>query len=177
MRNARRTRLTCKAFAILLLATIASGQRIPKPNIQAVHYPEVIHADVPLYPPIARAAHITGTVEIQVVVEKGSVVSAQLKSVVVDASNSPVLSEQGKKKVSPYLSIPSLANVKTWRFDSSGRITFLVRYVYRITGQATPLPESPTVELDFPHLVKITARPFSPTCSDCGAPIGGTPSH
>jgi len=86
-----------------------------------------------------------------------------------------VLNEEGKKKVGSYLSNPSLANVKTWQFQSEDRTTFLVTYVYKIEGEQTPLPENPKVELDLPRLVAVTGKPFKPYCSDCGADISGTP--
>jgi hypothetical protein len=163
-----------KLIVSILLAVTASGQASPKPSTaKAVHYPQVIHADVPLYPPIARAARITGTVEIQIVVEKGTVVDAKLKSVAIDASaNGAVLNDEGKKKAGPYLSNSALANLKTWQFDSGDRTTFAVKYVYRIAGKATSLPESPMVELNLPILVKVTSRPLKPTCC---TDIGGTP--
>lgn len=105
-----------------------------------------------MYPPLARTAHISGTVEIQVTVEKGAVVDAQVKS-----------------SSSPFLSTPAVANVKTWQFQSEDRTSFPVTYVYQIEGKETSLPENPKVELDLPRLVRVTARPFKPSCSDCGA--------
>jgi hypothetical protein len=167
-------------FSLLLAVTVAetvAGQTSSKPSTAEVaHYPQVTHADVPLYPPIARAAHITGTVEIQIVVEKGTVIDAKVKSVAIDAStNGAVLNGEGEKKVGPYLSNSALANVKTWQFDSGDRISFAVKYVYRIAGEATSLPESPMVELNLPVLVKVTSPPLKPTCMDCGADIGGSP--
>lgn len=110
-------------------------------------------AELPLYPPLARTAHITGTVEIQVIVEDGLVVEAQVKS-----------------RGSRFLSDPALANVKTWRFYVGDRATFLVTYIFRIEGEETALPENPRVELDLPLMVKVTARPFKPTCSGCTVP-------
>jgi hypothetical protein len=59
-------------IGVFLLAVSAFGQSTA--DTPATHYPNLIHAEVPLYPPIARAAHITGTVDIQVMVEKGAVV-------------------------------------------------------------------------------------------------------
>jgi len=111
-----------------------------------MHYPRLIRAELPLYPPLAWTAHIGGTVSIQVRVEKGSVVDAQIKS-----GNSL------------WLSTPALANVRSWQFDPGDHAEFLVSYVYQIEGTQTPLPENPKVELDLPCLVKITARPFKPT--------------
>ena len=160
---------TLRAFGIILLAAMVWGQSAPNQSAaEEAHYPSLIHAELPLYPPIARTAHITGTVEIQAVVEKGAVVDAQVKSVdiqIADPANRITYDERAKSKVSPYLSVPSLANVKTWQFQSEDRTTLLVRYVYRIEGEPTPVPENPTIELDLP-LVKITARPFKPTSSD-----------
>ena len=84
---------------------------------------------------------------------------------------------QAKATASRYLSDPSLANLKTWQFESEDRATFLVTYIYEIEGEETALPENPKVELDLPRLVKVIARPFKPTCSDCGAQNhGGTGS-
>jgi hypothetical protein len=146
------------AIAGLFLTASAFGQNAAGGrSTQATHYPKLIHAELPLYPPIAQAAHIAGTVEIQVTVEKGAVVDAQVKS-----GNSP------------YLSNPSLANVKTWQFQPGDRTTFLVKYVYRIEGEQTSVPENPKVELELPHLVTITARPLKPSCFDCGAQNQGS---
>jgi hypothetical protein len=139
-------------LAFLLFASSAFGQSSTAgaPDSGVTHYPKLIHAELPLYPAIAWTAHISGTVEIQVTVERGAVVDAQLKS----GSN-------------PYLSNPSITNVKSWQFQSEDRTAFLVTYVYKIEGEETQLPENPKIELDLPHLVKVTARPFKPSCSDC----------
>jgi len=64
---------------IFLLAAL--GQNIQQPvSSEDTFYPRLLHAELPLYPPLARSAHITGKVEIEVTVEKGSVVDAQVKS-------------------------------------------------------------------------------------------------
>jgi TonB family protein len=145
---------------LLAAATAAWGQTSGPTPAQTAHYPQVIHAELPLYPPLAWAAHISGTVEIQVTVENGSVVAAQVKS---------------SSTKNQLLSLRSLENVKTWQFESEDRATFVVAYLYKVEGKQTARPENPRVELDLPLLVKITARPFKPTCSDCGADISGTP--
>ncbi len=46
---------------------------------QPRHYPRVISAKVPLYPPLAWSAHISGVVKIQITVDDGRVVNAQVK--------------------------------------------------------------------------------------------------
>jgi hypothetical protein len=138
-------------FAILLAALGPSASsNITMKASQPKHYPNLVSAEMPLYPSIARSAHITGTVEVEIDLERGSVVAARLKS-----SSSPLLAN------------PSMTNVKTWRFDSNDPASFTVIYVYEIKGKQTRFPENPKVQLDLPRLVRITARPFKPTCSDC----------
>jgi hypothetical protein len=151
----------------VLLTFVALGTE--PATVSQTHCPPLIHAELPLYPQVARSAHVSGRVEIRVLVEKGVVVDAQVKSVeiqIIDPLNRTEYNSEAKSKVGPYLSHPSLANVKTWEFGTQGRAEFLVNYVYRIEGEATDLPENPRVELDLP-LIKITAKPFKPSCSDC----------
>jgi hypothetical protein len=90
---------------MVLMAAVAWG----KPE----HYPLISHADLPLYPPLARALNLTGTVEIQLLIAKGIVTDAQVKSVAIDCHNCAPLTDEGKEKVGNYLSPPSLANIKT----------------------------------------------------------------
>lgn len=113
---------------------------------QTAHYPTLIHAEMPLYPRLARTAHISGTVLILITVERGAVVETEVKS-----------------SSSPHLTRATIANIKTWQFESEDRTNFLVKYVYEIKGKRTPVPENPRLELDLPRLVKIVARPFRPT--------------
>lgn len=165
---------------IFLLAAL--GQNVQQPiSAEGTHYPRLLHAELPLYPPLARSAHISGKVEIEVTVEKGSVVDAQVKSAeiqIADPQNRTVYDSKAKAAAARYLSDPSLANIKSWQFDPEERSTFLVTYAYEIEGEETPLPENPKVELVLPRLVKVTARPFKPTCSDCVSQKGdGQQSH
>jgi hypothetical protein len=121
----------------------------------------VIAAEVPLYPPVAWSAHFGGTVAIEVTVENGKVAKSEVKSVVVCSQEGrPIVDNP---KLQPYLSIPSVENVKTWRFAPEERDTFIVTYTYRIEGAETSKPESPTVVLDLPTTVTITARPVKTT--------------
>jgi len=89
---------------------------------------------------------------------------AQVKSVLIGSHNGPPLTEEGRNKIGEYLSLPSLGNIKSWRFQSQEQSAFVVKYVYRIEGRQTALPENPTIEFDLPF-VKVTARPFKPTVS------------
>ena len=137
----------------------------------ARHYHRLMHADLPLYPALTRTLRISGKVDIEVVVEKGSVVDAQIKSAeiyVKDPQTNASYDFKAKETMAgKFLSEPSLANIKTWQFESQDRADFLVTYVYKIEGTETEVPENPKIELDLPQLVKITARPFKPTCNDC----------
>jgi hypothetical protein len=151
-----------KLLSMILLVATAWGQTTRTPNpAETTRYPQVIRADVPLYPPIAWALQLTGTVEIQVVVEKGAVVKADIKSVNLGPTRD-ALNEEGKKKVGLYLSNSALANLKTWQFRrEDDPATFSVQYVYRIEGEPTEVSGNPIVELDLPRLVKVTSRPSS----------------
>jgi len=105
-----------------------------------------------MYPPIWRAAHLTGKVTVRVAVKSGRVVETAVES--------------GE----PHLQVPTISNLKTWRFDAQVSGAFTVTYSYEISGEPTDDPTNPKVEI-LPSLdVKITARPVKPTCNDCGAP-------
>lgn len=157
------------SIALFILAVPLFSQNLPDaPSDSTIHYPNLVHAELPLYPPIAWSAHIAGSVEIKVTVEKGSVVDAQVKSVeihILGPDHPPKNDSRTKSAVSSYLLDPSLANVKTWQFQPRRRTTFVVKYVYRIEGKQTLRPENPKIELDLPTIVRITARPFEPTIS------------
>ena len=143
------------AFVCMVLMALAAWG-------QSEHYPLISHADLPLYPPLARALNLTGTVKIQLVIAKGIVTDAQVKSVVIDCHNCAPLTDEGEKKVGKYLSLPSLANIKNWRFDSEENATFVLEYVYRIQGAETERAENPDVEVNLP-LISVTAKPIKPT--------------
>src|ERR1017187_4503517 len=118
---------TFRALGVILLAATVWGQSAPNQSAaEKAHHPSLIRAELPLYPPIARTAHITGTVELQVAVEKGAVVDSQVRSVdiqIADPANRITYDERAKSKASATLSVPSIANVKTWQFQSEDRST------------------------------------------------------
>lgn len=155
----------------LVLAGSAHAQgTVEVKATEPAHYPTLIGGELPLYPPVARSAHISGTVDIEVAVEQGAVVNAKVKSVdirIADPARRAVYDEEATLKAGHSLSKPSLANVRTWRFQSESRTLFVVRYIYRIEGDPTRLPENPRIELDLPRVVTVIARPFKPGCSDC----------
>ena len=162
--------LTRIAFLLLWLTTALGQNSVEARSAGAVPYPRLIHAELPLYPSAAWSAHLSGTIEIDVTVEKGAVVEAQVKHGIVETQvggERGAVKEEQQAKLLSYLSLPSVANVKTWQFQPEERSTFTVTYVYKIEGEQTPLPENPKIELDLPRVVKVTVRPFKPSCSDC----------
>jgi hypothetical protein len=86
--------------------------------------------------------------------------------IVIESHNGSVLNDEGTKKVGAYLSNPSLANLKTCQFESENRATFVVTYIFQIKGQEDIVARKPKVELALLLFVRVTARPFKPTCDD-----------
>jgi hypothetical protein len=137
----------------LLLAAPVFGQTNSPAAVPAA--PILQGAALPMYPPIARAAHITGKVIVQATVKSGRVVKTE------------VLSKADVAAGQRYLESPTVENLKTWRFAADVTGTFTVNYTYEISGTQIEEPTNAQVEM-LPSLdVKITARPVKPTCSDC----------
>jgi hypothetical protein len=104
----------------------------------------------PMYPPIAKLAHITGKVIVRVTVRDGLVAKADILS---------KLDPSGER----FLETPTVANLKTWRFAADVSTTFTVTYTYQISGKPTDEPTNDRVEI-LPSLdVNITTRPVKPT--------------
>jgi hypothetical protein len=102
----------------------------------------VVHADVPLYPSLAMAAHESGTVRVRVSVKAGSVPTADTES-----AAPPVLLHAAKE------------NVRTWRFTPDVYGMFDATYIYELAEAAGVFPENPHIDMQLPHLVRITAKP------------------
>ena len=155
---------------ILILCSVCQlGARQQANPADDLPYPSVIRAEVPLYPPAAWSAHLAGNVEIEVTVRDGAVVDAQVKRGTVESEvprDKPIV-RQNQETYLPYLSVPSLRNIKSWRFDPEavGRTTFTVIYVYKIEGAETVVPENPRIELDLPRVVRVTVKPVKPSHS------------
>ena len=142
-------RISSQLVAVLLIAAPAFSQA---PPAAAPAVPILLEAALPMYPPIWRAAHLSGQVVVHVTVKNGRVVETAVQS--------------GES----HLQVPTISNLKTWRFDDQVSGEFTVTYTYEILGQPTESPTNPSVEM-LPSLdVKIRARPVKPTCMDCGAP-------
>jgi hypothetical protein len=138
---------------IPVLAAPAHGQA-NSPEVK-VAVPILQRASLPMYPPIAKAAHVTGKVIVRVTVKNGQIFKTD------------VLSQHDAVSGQRLLELPTIANLKTWRFASSVNATFTVNYTYEISGEETIDPTNAKVEI-LPSLdVTILSRPAKPTCSDC----------
>jgi hypothetical protein len=132
---------------------IQSVKPIPADNPVAAEssheVPILRESALPMYPPIAKAAHVTGKVIVRVTVKKGLVVKTDVLS---------ELDPSGQR----FLKIPTVENLKTWHFDAEVTSEFTVTYSYAFAGDETEGPTNPAVEM-LPSLdVNITARPVKP---------------
>jgi hypothetical protein len=133
-------------FALLLVGLMAVSASSQTPTNAAVPaVPLLQGATLPIYPPICRAARITGKVVVAVTVSGGKVTGTEVKS------------------GSRYLANGTVANLQTWRFASDVNGQFTVTFNYAITGDETDNPTNPTVEMLSSLDVNITARPVKPT--------------
>ena len=105
-------------LAVVLMAVSVPGQTAPAvPILQG--------AALPVYPPIAKAAHVTGKVTVRVTVKDGLVVQTD------------VLSKPSGQR---FLETPTVENLKTWHVaaDVAGTFTSL-------DVKITARPVKPTV--------------------------------
>lgn len=99
------------------------------------------HADMPSYPAMARVAHVTGTVKIEITIKNGVVVHSDPRS-----------------SAHPILINAALENVRTWKFRPDADAKFSVTYIYLLTKKRSA-SGNPRIEMELPYLVKITAQP------------------
>ncbi len=119
-------------------------------------------AALPKYPPIAKAAHITGKVVVRVTVEHGVVVKTD------------VLSKPDVASGQRLLESPTVESLKTWRFAAQVTDSFTVTYTYEISGTETDEPTNAKVEI-LPSLdVKIAGTAYQ-TYSELLAFLGLLP--
>jgi hypothetical protein len=106
---------------------------------------------LPVYPPIAKAAHITGKVTVRVTIKDGLV------------AQTDVLPQPDGTSGKRFLETPTVENLKTWRFAADVTGTFTVTFTYEISGKESEDLTNPRVEM-LPSLdLRITARPVKPT--------------
>jgi hypothetical protein len=134
-----------KLLSIIVVAItglgVAQTATTQKPQTDQHRDLRLEHAEVPMYPQIARTARISGTVEVQVTVKDGKVVNAEVKS-------GP-----------PVLATATVENIHSWLFYSLVNTTFVTKFIYQLETNEALDPQNPRVELQLPLLAKITAVP------------------
>lgn len=134
----------CLSFVVVFLvlsARLVDGQ-------SSAPYPRLMRADIPLYPPVAAQARVSGKVEVRFTLKSGDIIGA------------------GVISGSPILAMPTLEEFKTWHFSPDSYGTFLIVFEYRIEGPEVAVARNPKVEIELPQ-VTVTTSPIRPTCSDC----------
>lgn len=140
-----------KLFFLLLIAiaSAAAAQTTgenQKPQIGQGGALRLEHADVPMYPQMARIARIFGTVEVTVTVKDGQVVNTEVKS--------------PRPGGAAILERATVDNIQTWRFYKLDSGTFTTKFIYQIETKNKSLNSlNSKVELELPLLVKITTAP------------------
>jgi TonB family protein len=119
----------------------------------------VTRAEVPIYPGVARGLGLTSTVRVAVTVKEGRVAGAR------------VLTSAGSKA----LELSTLANIRTWEFDSGLDTVFVTTFTYEMTDSLTERPENPRVELRLPFEVRLIGSRSKPTVLVDPAPLEVTP--
>lgn len=114
------------------------------PQDSKIALPRVAGAAVPLYPPLARVAHVQGVVHVKVTTDGRRVVGAH--------------AEDGSK----LLAVAAEENVRTWTFATHEPTTFTVTYLYKLDAQLSGDPDNPTVLLRFPTDVEVSILPWPP---------------
>jgi TonB family protein len=142
--------MTRQQILILLIASataaVAQTTGSQKPLTEQSAALRLEHADVPLYPQMARVARIFGTVEVQVTVKDGQVVSIAVKS--------------PRPGGAAILERATVENIRTWRFYKLDSGTFTTKFIYEIEKKKKGLDSlNSKVELELPLRVKITTAP------------------
>jgi hypothetical protein len=106
--------------------------------------PVVASAAVPLYPPLARAAHVQGIVHVKVTTDGRRVIAANV--------------EDGHK----LLASAAQDNARTWEFATHDPTSFTVVYHYKLDTKLKGDPNNPTVLLRLPTYVEVSSVPMPP---------------
>jgi hypothetical protein len=147
-----------KLIHYILACVFLLGSALAGTAQQKVGLPTVSFAEVPLYPPIARVANVSGTVHVVVTTDGHRVVSTHVQD------GPKVLSDAAEQ------------NVKTWQFGAHEPTSFTVAYVYRLVKSLSPQRNNPRVILQLPTEIEIDAlrwpgtKDMAPTLKPQSAP-------
>jgi len=145
------------AFVLLLLVSSLSAEIVMAQGANDPQYLVVVQGDLPLYPTVAKAARVSGSVRVQVTLKDGEVMAAEAIS------------------GNPLLVSPTIKNIRTWKFVKTANATFTTTFRYQLEKEEAPEASNPKIELELPILVKITGRPTKGPCHDCGSDISAKP--
>jgi Gram-negative bacterial TonB protein C-terminal len=120
-------------------AESARDVTLPRLSKSAIENSVLLDAALPIYPSAARRYSIFGTVEVQVSIRGGQVVSA-------NTARSGMLEEA------------AVSNVRTWRFASSVELDFTTRFVFKL-DETLRSTNTTTVTFDLPNEVTIVSAP------------------
>ena len=126
-----------------------------------VALPRVAAASVPLYPPLARATHVEGTVHVKINTDGRRVVATHVED------GHGLLAEAAEK------------NVQTWEFQIHEPTSFIVTYRYKLVPGLKGDPENPEVILRLPTEVEVRIMPKPPILDpapDRGSKDGARPA-
>lgn len=101
----------------------------------------LLHADVPMYPQLARVARVSGTVEMQVTINNGVVTNTEARTgpgILCDATSE---------------------SIRSWRFAESINTTITTSFTYELDVDKPSYGQNPRVELELPFKVTIISTP------------------
>jgi hypothetical protein len=130
-----------RAGVIILAAGWALAAMAQEPKIAL---PMVAGAAVPLYPPLARAAHVQGAVHVRITTDGHRVIATHV--------------EDGHK----LLAVAAEENARTWQFATHQPTTFTITYSYKLVPEWKGDPGNPIVVLRLPTEVEVSRAPMPP---------------
>ncbi|HXN51631.1 MAG TPA: hypothetical protein VN943_06815 [Candidatus Acidoferrum sp.] len=142
MKNNSLSRFLRTAPLVLALVSMAYPTAVAQESKVAL--PRVAGAAVPLYPPLARAAHVQGIVHVKVTTDGQ-------RAVATHAEDGPKL-----------LAAAAEENARTWQFAVHEPTTFTVTYHYKLVAGMKGNPDNPEVVLRLPTEVEVRTLPMPP---------------
>lgn len=119
---------------------------------QKLALPMVSSAEVPLYPPLARRANISGVVHLVVTTDGHRVVTTSVRD------GKKILSQAAEK------------NAQSWKFGTHEPTSFTVTYVYKLVDDLEPKQNNPRVLLQLPTEIEVDELRWPRGTRDSGNP-------
>ena len=128
------------AIAVLCLSILLASEAQAPTVIEEskLGFPSIAHADVPLYPPLARVANVEGAVKVKVTTDGHRIIKTEVE----DGANA-------------LLARAAQENLRSWEFAVHEPASFTVTYRYIIVDDIDARQENPTVVLKLPTEVEV----------------------